>query len=128
MTTIKTILRLVALVLRSIDWVAVGRVCWLTIQLIAFVLVLLSEIAWEHRQQIRQAVVVAIAAVIFAAQLSYEAGCWTHQAIDGLSRRSAALLPQQPVPAIAPITATLAAAREALERLVSRLYPNPVTA
>lgn len=128
MTTIKTILRILVLVLRSIDWVAVGRVCWRTIQLIAFVLVLLSEIAWEHRQRIRQAVVAAIAAVILAAQLCYEAGCWTRQAIDRLSRRSAALLPQQPIPALAPITATLAAAREALERLVSRLYPNPVTA
>ena len=35
----------------------------------------------------------------------------------------AAPVPQQPIAALAPITATLVAAREALERLIARLYP-----
>jgi hypothetical protein len=38
------------------------------------------------------------------------------------------VLPQQPLAAVAPITATLQAAREALERLVVRLYPQPAPA
>lgn len=128
MTTIKITVRTIALVLRSVDWAAVGRFCWNSIQLLIFALVLAIEIAWEHREQIQRAVVVSIAAVIYAARLTFRAGRWTRQAVEGLSSRSAALLPHQPIPAIAPITATLAAAREALERLVSRLYPNVVAA
>lgn len=130
MTTVKSFVRIAALVLRSIDWAAVGRraanglrLCWAAAQLITTALVLLAEIAWEHRQQIRAALVTAIAAVIVAAQLIHEAGCWTRCAVEALSNRSAALLPQQPLQLLAPITATLAAAREALERLVRRLYP-----
>lgn len=130
MTTVKSIIRIAALVLRSIDWEAVGRragnglrLCWAVAQLIGTALVLLGEIAWEHRQQIRAALVTAIAAVIVAAQLTHEAGCWTRRAIEALNARSAVLLPQQPLQPLAPITATLAAAREALERLVRRLYP-----
>jgi hypothetical protein len=123
MTTIKTTLRIAALVLRSIDWATVGRRCWLAARLIATGLVLLVEIAWEHRARIRAALVTAIAAVIVAAQLTHEAGRWTRRAVEALNARSAALLPKQAVPALAPITATLAAAREALERLVRRLYP-----
>lgn len=123
MTTIKTAYRIAAIVLRSIDWAAVGRRCWVTAQLIAAGLLLLAEIAWKHRAQIRQALVTAIAAVIVAAQLTLEAGRWTRHAVEALGRRSVVLLPQQPLPAVAPITATLAAAREALERLVRRLYP-----
>ena len=102
---------------------AVLRAAWVTARLIGTVLVLLAEIAWEHRQQIRQALVTAIAAVIVAAQLTIEAGRWTRCTIDAISGRAVALLPQQPVSAVAPITACLTALREALERLVRRLYP-----
>ena len=123
MTTIKTTLRITALVLRSIPWAAIGRGCCVTARLLFTLLVLLAEIAWEHRQQIRQALVTAIAAVIVAAQLTLEAGRWTRCTIDAISGRTVALLPQQPVAAVAPITACLTALREALERLVRRLYP-----
>jgi hypothetical protein len=123
MTTIKTTLRITALVLRSIDWATVGRRCWLAARLVATGMVLLAEIAWEHRAQIRAALVTAVAAVIVAAEATHRAGRWTRHAVEALSRRSVALLPQQQVSSVAPITATLAAAREALERLVRRLYP-----
>lgn len=97
--------------------IAGARVC-------AAALLILAAIAWEHRAQIRAALATAIAAAIVAAELTYRAGRWTHRVIHRLSTRSVALLPVQPLPALAPITATLAAAREALERLVRRLYPT----
>lgn len=130
MTTIKTTIHITTLVLRSIDWAAVGRrtanglrTCWVAARLIGTALVLLGEITWEHRQQIRQALVTAIAAAIVAAQLTHEAGRWCRHQLDRISGRAVALLPHQPLVAVAPITACVAALREALERLVRRLYP-----
>jgi hypothetical protein len=83
---------------------------------------------WAHRQQARDAVLLTLLATMAAAAWCYRAGRATRRAVDAISRRSCALLPQQPVPAVAPISATLQAAREALERLVVRLYPQPVPA
>lgn len=99
------------------------RLCWAAAQLLLAAGILLLDLAWEYRAEIRHALVAAIAAVVLAAQLTYEAGCWTRRQIESLSNRSAALLPMQPLPAVAPITASVEAAREALERLVRRLYP-----
>jgi hypothetical protein len=117
--TISTVTRLVA----AIDWRAVGdrldralELAWTIAQLLLTAAVLLSEVIWEHRAHIRQALVTAIAA-------TFVAGQWTRQQLDRLSRRSAALLLRQPIVALAPITATVQAAREALERLIARLYP-----
>ena len=80
---------------------------------------------WAHRQQARDAALLTGLALLAAAGWTYRAGRWTRQLIHQLSSRSCALLPQQPIAAIAPITATLQAAREALARLVARLYPMP---
>ena len=117
--TISTVTRLVA----AIDWRAVGdrleralELAWTIAQLLLTAAVLLSEVIWEHRAHIRQALVTAIAA-------TFVAGQWTRQQLDRLSRCSAALLLRQPIVALAPITATVQAAREALERLIARLYP-----
>jgi hypothetical protein len=117
--TISTVTRLVA----AIDWRAVGdrldralELAWTIAQLLLTAAVLLSEVIWEHRAHIRQALVTAIAA-------TFVAGQWTRQQLDRLSRRSAAQLLRQPIVALAPITATVQAAREALERLIARLYP-----
>lgn len=117
--TITTVTRLVA----AIDWRAVGNrtaraleLAWTVAQLLLTAAVLIGEVIWEHRAQIRQALVTAIAA-------TFVAGQWTRLQLDRLSNRSAALLPRQPVVALAPITATVQAAREALERLIARLYP-----
>lgn len=131
--TITTAIRLVA----AIDWRAVGdrtaralELAWTALQLLLTAAVLLGEVAWEHRAQIRQALVTAIAATIVAGQWTRQqaertlrAGAWTRLQLERLSGRTVALLPQQPIEALAPITATLAAAREALERLIARLYP-----
>lgn len=131
--TITTAIRLVA----AIDWRAVGaradralQAAWAVAQLLLTAAVLLGEITWEHRAQIRQALVIAIAATYLAGQWTRQqaertlrAGAWTRLQLERLSGRTVALLPQQPIEALAPITATLAAAREALERLIARLYP-----
>lgn len=91
-------------------------------------LVATARFIWAHRAEIRTALVRAAAAFILTAQLVYEAGCWTRRTVEAVSQRSVALLPQQPLPTVAPITATLVAAREALARLVARLYPQPINA
>lgn len=114
MTTTKTVITLAAKGL---------RLTWAVAQLLLAATTLLVDLAWEYRAEIRQALVAAIAALVAAAQITYEAGCWTRRQIEALSNRSAALLPEQPLPAVAPITATVQAAREALEQLVRRLYP-----
>ena len=131
--TITAAIRLVA----AIDWRAVGartaralELAWIALQLLLTAAVLLGEITWEHRAQIRQVLVTAIAATFLAGQWTRQqaertlrAGAWTRLQLERLSGRTVALLPQQPIEALAPITATLAAAREALERLIARLYP-----
>lgn len=87
-----------------------------------------SRWCWAHRQQARDAALLTLLATMAAAAWCYRAGRTTRRVVDAISRRSCTLLPQQPLPAVAPITATLAAAREALERLVVRLYPEPALA
>lgn len=136
MTMTKTITATIRLV-AAIDWRAIGaradqalQAAWVAAQLLLAAAVLLGEITWEHRAQIRQALVTAIAATYVAGQWTRQqaertlrAGAWTRLQLERLSGRSAALLPQQPIKALAPITATLAASRESLERLIARLYP-----
>ena len=78
---------------------------------------------WRHRQQIAAALVRAIAATIVAGQATYAAGRWCRLQLLALSDQAAVLTAGQPLPAVAPITAGLAALREALERLIARLYP-----
>ena len=84
-------------------------------------LLVAGRFIWQHRAEIRAAIVAAIAA-------TYVAGAATRHAVDHLSRRSCTLLQAQPLPAVAPITATLQAAREALARLIARLYREPAAA
>ena len=79
---------------------------------------------WAHRQQARDAALLTLLAAIDAAAWCYRAGRATRQALYAISERSCALLPGQPVPAVAPITATL----QALAEHVSSLYPELVTA
>jgi hypothetical protein len=58
---------------------------------------------WRHRRQIA-------AALVTAAATTYAAGAWCRQQIEALATDSAGRLPAQPVAALAPITASLAAA------------------
>lgn len=130
MTTIKTAFHITLALVRAIDWRAVARrtanglrLCWVAAQLLLALLVMARDFAWEHRAEIRQALAATIAALVVATEASYRAGCWARRAVEALSQRSVELLPQQPLPTLAPITATIQAARESLERLVRRLYP-----
>lgn len=122
-TTLRAAAARIRAVLRLIDWhealdvTADGlRILWAVAQLIGAALVMIATTIYAHRAAIRSAVLTAIAR-------TYVAGIATRRAIHAISNRSTALLPRQPLPAIAPITASMEAAREALERLVRRLYP-----
>jgi len=64
---------------------------------------------WRHRRQIGAALIAAVAA-------TYSAGAWGRQQIEALAADSARRLPSQPVAAVAPITATLAAAWGLVDR------------
>jgi hypothetical protein len=64
---------------------------------------------WRHRQQIS-------AALITAAAATYAAGAWGRQQVEDLAADSARLIPAQPIAALAPITATLAAAWGLVDR------------
>jgi hypothetical protein len=64
---------------------------------------------WRHRRQIG-------AALITAAAAAYSAGAWGRQQIEALAADSARRLPSQPVAAVAPITATIAAAWGLVDR------------
>jgi hypothetical protein len=64
---------------------------------------------WRHRQQIG-------AALITAAAATYAAGAWGRLQVEALATDSVRLLPAQPVAALAPITATLAAAWGLVDR------------
>ena len=78
---------------------------------------------WHHRQQIAAALLAAIAALVVAAQATYAAGRWCRQQLLELSDQAARLTAAQPLPIVAPITASIEALREALELLVRRMYP-----
>jgi len=64
---------------------------------------------WRHRRQIG-------AALITAAAATYAAGAWGRQQVEELAADSARRLPSQPIAALAPITATLAAAWGLVDR------------
>ena len=107
------------------------RIICAAAQLLLTALVLLAEIAYEHRDQIRGVAISAIAS-------TYVAGAWTrHQAarlyraggycrlqLLALSDRATALLPQQPISAAAPITACLAAIGESLQPVLLLLVTD----
>jgi len=105
---------------------------------IALLLLRAARFAWAHREQIRAAAVATYAAcrlavdwtwerraaVRTAAVSTYAAGQLFRAELEALSARSAELVHAQPLPPVAPILAPLVALREALERLVARLYPG----
>jgi hypothetical protein len=82
---------------------AAARIAPLLLQLAALAIAAGGLWLWRHRQQIGEA-------LISAAATTYTAGAWCRQQIEALATDSARRLPSQPVPALAPITATIAAA------------------
>lgn len=135
MTKIATAFHIVFDPICAIDWRVVAsrtanglRLCWAVAQLLLMGAALLVDIAWQNRASIRQAAVVTIAVLVVAVEFARFAGSWTRQQIEALSQRGAELLPQQPLPAVAPISATMQAVHELLEQLVRRIYPLIVAA
>jgi len=88
---------------------AAARIAPLLLQLAALALAAGGLWLWRHRQQIGAALITTTAA-------TYAAGAWCRQQIEALATDSARLLPAQPVAALAPITATLAAAWGLVDR------------
>lgn len=90
------------------------RVLALALLAAAALLALLAVYLWDHRRQIRSALVATYAALCVAAELSYSAGRWCRRQLLQAADRAAAIPAQLP---------TLEATREALARWVARLYP-----
>lgn len=99
---------------RAIDWQDVAartergiRLCWVAAQLLAAALALTAEVLHEHRDQIRDAAVAVVAVIWVAAEATYWAGGWLRRAVDRVAETAAALVHEQPIEALAPITAGL---------------------
>jgi hypothetical protein len=88
---------------------AAARIAPLLLQLAALALAAGGLWLWRHRRQIG-------AALITAAATTYAAGAWGRQQIEALATDSVRRLPAQPVAALAPITATIAAAWGLVDR------------
>jgi hypothetical protein len=88
---------------------AAARIAPLLITLAGLAIAIGSQWLWRHRRQIAAALVAAVAA-------TYAAVVWCREQIEALAADSARRLPSQPVAAVAPITATLAAAWGLVDR------------
>ena len=88
---------------------AAARIASLLITLAGLAIAIGGQWLWRHRRQIGAALVATAAA-------TYSAGAWLRQQIEAMAADSARRLPSQPVAAVAPITATLAAAWGLVDR------------
>jgi hypothetical protein len=88
---------------------AAARIAPLLITLAGLAIAAGGQWLWRHRQQIGAALVAAVVN-------TYAAGTWGLLQVEALAADSARLLPAQPVPALAPITATIAAAWGLVDR------------
>jgi hypothetical protein len=119
---------------------ALARVVAVACVVIAILLLRAGRFIWAHRREIRDAAIAAYAACRLAAEwawdrrsavraaaaATYAAGRLCRDELEALSTRSAELVHNHPLPALAPILAPLAALREALERFLARVYPAAV--
>jgi hypothetical protein len=88
---------------------AAARIAPLLLQLVALAIAAGGLWLWRHRQQIAAALVTAVAT-------TYSAGAWGRRQVEDLAADSARRLPSQPVSALAPITAGIAAAWGLVDR------------
>jgi len=88
---------------------AAARIAPLLLALAGLAIAIGGQWLWRHRRQIGAALVTAVAT-------TYAAGAWGRQQIEALATDSARRLPAQPIAALAPITATLAAAWGLVDR------------
>jgi hypothetical protein len=98
---------------------AAARIAPLLITLAGLALAAGGQWLWRHRRQIAAALVATAAA-------TYSAGARCRQQIEALATDSAGRIPAQPVPALAPITATIAAAWGLVDRLTMARGRAPV--
>jgi hypothetical protein len=89
---------------------AAARIAPLLITLAGLAIAAGGQWLWRHRRQIGAALVATAAA-------TYSASAWCRLQVEALAADSARRLPAQPVAAVAPITATLAAAWGLVNRL-----------
>ena len=88
---------------------AAARIAPMLITLAALAIAAGGLWLWRHRRQIGKALVAAVAT-------TYAAVAWGQQQIEALAADSARRLPAQPVAALAPITAGIAAAWGLVDR------------
>jgi hypothetical protein len=88
---------------------AAARIAPLLLALAGLAIAIGCRWLWQHRRQIGAALVAAVAA-------TYAAGAWCRLQVEALANDSARRLPSQPVAAVAPITATIAAAWGLVDR------------
>lgn len=106
--------------LKGIDWATVGNRAWNVTQLLAMVVTLTFEMAYENRQQIRQAIVKAVAAFIVTAEEVLKAGQATRNWVERMNDSSAVALKEMPeqiapvAPIVAPVVAVAKSATAAL--------------
>ena len=91
---------------------AAARIAPLLLALAGLAIAAGSQWLWRHRRQIAAALVAAVAT-------TYSAGAWLRQQIEAMAADSARRLPAQPIAALAPITATLAAAWGLADRVIT---------
>jgi hypothetical protein len=89
---------------------AAARIAPLLLALAGLAIAIGGQWLWRHRRQIG-------AALVAAAVNTYSAGAWCRQQIEALATASARRIPAQPIAALAPITATLAAAWGLVDRI-----------
>jgi len=89
--------------------VAAARIAPLLLALAGLAIAIGSQWLWRHRRRI-------VAALVAAVATTYAAVAWLRQHVEALATDAARRLPSQPVAAVAPITATLAAAWGLVDR------------
>ena len=92
---------------------AAARIAPLLLALAGLAIAAGSQWLWRHRRQIGAALVAAVAT-------TYAAVAWLRQHVEALATDAARRLPSQPVAAVAPITATLAAAWGLVDQIMAR--------
>ncbi len=91
---------------------AAARIAPLLLALAGLAIAAGGQWLWQHRQQIG-------AALVTAAATTYAAGTCCRKRIEALAADSARRLPAQPIAAVAPITATIAATWGLVDRCTS---------
>lgn len=100
--------------LKNVDWRAMGsrtaaaaRIAYIVTQLAAMAVVMVAEITYEHRQQIRNFAVMAVASAVVTAEAVYKAGMATGNWVERIGSASVETLDKLPegVAPVAPIAA-----------------------